>query len=120
MATKDAALHGFFSGFGLTAYVNTNVPEDAKFPYLTYTPVFDSWGNQVSIGVNLWYNTTSETVPNSKAQEISDALPVYVKCDGGAVLIDRGSPFCQSMADDSNQNIKRRYINMTAEYITLN
>lgn len=120
METKDVALHGFFSGFGIPAYVSTNVPEDAKFPYLTYDPVFDSWGNQVSVAANLWYYTTSEALPNSKAQDIADMLPVYVPCKGGAILIDRGSPFCQPMADDSNQNIKRRYINLTVEYITLN
>lgn len=120
--TKGAAMHSFFSGFGIPAYASTSVPEDAGFPYLTYTPIFDSWGGQVSLTVNLWYLTESEAVPNAKAQEISDSLNggKYVLCDGGALLLSCGSPFCQSLSDESNANIKRRYINITAEFLTLN
>lgn len=121
--TKGAALQSFFEGFGIPAYAYTAVPEDAVFPYLTYTPVFDSWGaGQVAITVNLWYRTTSEAVPSAKAQEIADAIGggKYVACDGGAVLLARGSPWCQSMTDGTDANIKRRYININAEYITLN
>lgn len=117
--TKDKALHSFFSSFGIHAYLSTDTLTERDFPYLTYTPVFDNWGNPVSLTVNLWYLTESEVIPNAKAQEIADALPKYVPCDGGAILIDRGSPFVQSLADESNANIKRRYMNITAEYLTL-
>jgi len=34
--TKAAALHQFFSGFGMDAYTDSSVPDDAVFPYLTY------------------------------------------------------------------------------------
>lgn len=120
--TKDVALYQFFSGFGLDTYVQTNVPTDAQFPYLTYTPVFDSWGNNVAITVNLWYLTDSERIPNAKAQEIADKIGsgVYIPCDGGAILINRGTPFVQPLADDTNPSIKRRYINLIAEFLTLN
>lgn len=117
--TKFAALHEFFSGFGIPAYVDSNVADDVSFPYLTYSPVADVWGNRVSIAVNVWYNTASESVPNAKAQEISNALPRYVLFDGGAILIDRGTPFCQSLSDQDNETIKRRYINIEAEFLTL-
>lgn len=120
--TKGAALQSFFEGFGIPAYPATSVPEDAAFPYLTYTPVFDSWGNPLSLTVNLWYRTESEAVPNAKAQEIATALGggKYIQCDGGALLLSRGAPWCQSMADSTDLQIKRRYINITAEYLTLN
>lgn len=122
--TKPAALHSFFSGFGLTAYPETDqavLKREAPLPYLTYTPVIDSWsGGPVAITVNLWYNTTSEAIPNAKAQEIADTLPKYVPCDGGAILLERGSPWCQSVADQTDTSIKRRYINITATFLTLN
>lgn len=121
--TKGAALQSFFESFGIPAYSYTSVPEDAAFPYLTYTPVFDSWGSgQAAITVNLWYRTTSEAVPSAKAQEIADAIGggKYAICDGGAVLLTKGSPWCQSMTDGTDAKIKRRYININAEYITLN
>lgn len=120
--TKAAALHQFFSRFSIPCYVETQVPTDAEFPYLTYTPIFDSWGNQLAVTVNLWYRTEGEKQPNDKAQEISNTIGggKYVPCDGGAILLTRGSPWCQTMTDETDKNIKRRYINVTAEYLTLN
>lgn len=120
--TKGAALQTFFDGFGIPAYPSTSVPEEAALPYLTYTPMFDSWGGQLALTVNLWYRTSSEAVPSAKAQEISDALSggKYISCDGGALLLTRGSPWCQSLTDDTDATIKRRYINITAEFLTLN
>ena len=41
--TKAAALHQFFSSFGMMAYTSTSVPEDAVFPYLTYELITSAW-----------------------------------------------------------------------------
>ena len=118
--TKGATLQQFFSQF-LTAYAATSVPEDVIFPYLTYDAVFDAWGGEpVSLTVNLWFYTESEAVPNAKADKISKAL------EGGAVLdmgngeyivLHRGSPWCQALRDETNNNVKRRYLNVTADYL---
>ena len=118
--TKGAALQQFFSQF-LTAYPATSVSEDVIFPYLTYDAVFDAWGGEpVSLTVNLWFYTESEAVPNAKVDEISKAL------EGGAVLdmgngeyivLHRGSPWCQALRDETNNNVKRRYLNVTADYL---
>lgn len=127
--TKDAALHKFFSGFCIDAYpstsvVNENGEPDVILPYLTYTPVFDAWGGEpVSLTVNLWYRTESEAIPNAKANELSEAIGrggVNVPCDGGYIKIMRGHPWCQSLSDDTDPAIKRRYINITARYYTEN
>ena len=121
--TKGQALHSFFERF-MSAYASTSVPEDVIFPYLTYDSVVDAWdGGEVSIAVNLWFYTESEAIPNAKAQEIADAIGyggITLPCDGGFVWIKRGSPWCQSLSDDTDSTIKRRYLNVTAEYLTLN
>ena len=44
----------------------------------------------------------------------------FVPYDGGAMWIKRGSPWCQNIADESNKNIKRRYLNITVEYLSQN
>lgn len=125
--TKDKALYAFFSGFGLSAYpdsavLNENGEPDVVLPYLTYTPVFDAWGGEpVSLTVNLWYRTESEAIPNAKAREISQVIGqggVVLPCQGGYIWLKRGSPFCQSLADQADPQIKRRYLNITAEYLT--
>lgn len=121
--TKGAALHDFFNRF-LTFYAATSVPEDAAFPYGTYEcSVAAMDGGEVSILANLWYYTDSEATPNAKVQEISEAIGVggvVLACDGGRIWIKRGSPFAQSVADESNSGIKRRYINLSVEYLTAN
>lgn len=120
--TKAESLYKFFNRFGLVAYPDTSVPADAELPYITYTITLDSIGNEVSMPINLWYRTESEAIPLQKAEEIGSAVGsgTYIECDGGAILIRKGSPFCQSIADNDEEKIKRKYLNLTAEFLTLN
>lgn len=121
--TKEEALHRFFSSFGMDAYGETAVPADAALPYLTYRLATGGWGDGESgITVNLWFRTESEEIPNEKARELSRAIGMggqILRCRDGAVWLKRGSPWCQSLSDDSDKHIKRRYINVTAEYLTM-
>lgn len=123
MKPKDVALYEFFSSFGLPAYVATNVPEDAEFPRLTYEPVFGSLsGGPVSVGVNLWYRTESERTPNSKADEIFKRIGesgITFPCAEGIIWINRDSPWCQNLSDPDDSLIKRRYLLMTAQFLTI-
>ena len=121
--TKGAALQAFFSQF-MDAYAASAVPEDVTFPYLTYELITSAWDSgEVGLTVNLWFYTTIEAAPNAKAQELSDAIGyggVTLPCDDGFIWLKRGSPWCQNVLEDTDPNIKRRYINVTAEYMTLN
>ena len=121
--TKEQALFKFFNSFGIDGHKNTHVPDDPAFPYLTYdTPISSFEEDPVSITLNLYYYTDSEAVPDAKAEEIRNAIGMGGKlllCDGGAIWLKWGTPWCQSLYDDTNAKIKRRYINITAEYLTL-
>ena len=121
--TKEAALYNFWSMFGLPAYEENTVPEDAAFPYITYQVVTDSFGYDVALTASVWYRSTSWKEANAKAQEISDKISrggVTIACDNGIIWIRRGVPFAQSMGDDSDDLIKRKYINLVAEFMTAN
>ena len=89
-----------------------------------YEAVTAAWGDEsVGLTVNIWYYTTDESAPNAKARELAEAIGLggtVIPCDGGAIWLRRGSPWCQNIADESDENIKRRYVNVTAEYLTLN
>lgn len=119
--TKGKALETWFNKF-MTFYPSTSVPDDVTFPYGTYEPIFDSYtGGEVGLTVNLWFYTESEATPNAKAQELAEAIGdggALIKCDGGYIWLKRGFPWCQSLTDDTSPTIKRRYINVTAEYLT--
>ena len=119
--TKAAAIYQFWNSFGLTAYEENTVPHDAVFPYITYQLVTDSFGLEIQITASLWYRSESWTAINAKAEEISQTISrggKIIPCDGGAIWMKRGQPFAQSMGDESDDLIKRKYLNITAEFIT--
>ena len=121
--TKGAALQAFFSQF-MDAYAASAVPEDVTFPYLTYELITSAWdGGEVGLTVNMWFRTTSEKEPNAAVDKLSKAIGlggVQIPCDDGVIWLKRGSPWAQSLTDETDKTIKRRYINVTAEYMTLN
>ena len=119
--TKAAAIYQFWSGFGLTAYEENTVPTDAAFPYITYQLVTDSFDREVPVTASLWYRSESWTAINAKTEEISQTISrggKIISCDGGAIWLKRGQPFAQNMGDESDDLIKRKYLNITAEFIT--
>ena len=121
--TKGAALQSFFDGI-MTSYAASAVPENATLPYLTYDCITSAWdGGEVGLTVNMWFRTTSEKEPDAAVDKLSKAIGlggVQIPCDDGVIWLKRGSPWAQSLTDETDKTIKRRYINVTAEYLTIN
>ena len=119
--TKAAAIYQFWAGFGLTAYEENTVPDDAAFPYITYQLVTDSFDREIPLTASIWYRSESWTSINAKTEEISQKISrggKIIHCDGGAIWLKRGQPFAQNMGDESDNLIKRKYLNITAEFMT--
>lgn len=119
--TKAAAIYRFWSSFGVTAYEENTVPTDAAFPYVTYQLVTDSFDREVAATASLWYHGESWTDINAKTEEISKKIGASGKkiaVDGGGIWIKRGQPFAQNMGDESDDLIKRKYINISIVFIT--
>ena len=119
--TKAAAIYQFWSGFGLTAYEENTVPTDATFPYITYQLVTDSFDRELQLTASIWYRSESWTAINAKTEEISQKISrggKIIACDGGAIWLKRGQPFAQNMGDESDNLIKRKYINISIVFIT--
>ena len=119
--TKAAAIYQFWNSFGLTAYEENTVPDNAVFPYITYQLVTDSFDREIPLSASLWYRSESWTAINAKTEEISQKISrggKIIACDGGAIWIKRGQPFAQNMGDESDDLIKRKYLNITAEFMT--
>lgn len=130
--TKAGALYEFWGRFRLPRYEESSVPtgEDSpKFPYITYQVVTDSFGTNVALTASLWYRSESWVAINAKTEEISNAIGrggQILHCDDGGIWIRRGQPFAQSMGDDEDRSgstdnmIKRKLLNITAEFLTAN
>ena len=84
------------------------------------------WNGLVDITCNVSgiVGTTNEfKLALAAVDKLSKAIGlggVFLHCDDGVIWLKRGSPWAQSLTDATDKTIKRRYINVTAEYLTLN
>ena len=123
--TKNKAIYAWFNE-GEIPFYRASSAQDAvitKEPaYGTYEYIDSAFDlGEVGLTVNLWFRTESEAVPDEKAQELSKRIGyggVIIPCDEGYIWLKRGSPFAQSVVYEEDPAIKRRYINITAEYLT--
>lgn len=122
--TKAAAIHAFWSGFGLPAYEENSVPTGdhaPAFPYITYELITDDFGGETAMTASVWYRSPSWLEINAKADEIGNGIGYAGKTihvDGGYIWITRGTPFARSSGDPDDDLIKRKIINITAAFYT--
>ena len=118
---KSQAIDNFWNGFGIPAYDENTVPDDASFPRITYNVETDSFDNPVGMNASLWYRSTAWKDISKKAEEIGEYItkmfPPTIQIDGGRLYITKGSPFAQRMPDPDD-SIRRIYLNIEAEYLT--
>lgn len=124
MDNKEQALHNFWSSFEWQAIDEQSMydEDDVEFPYIAYEVMTSNFNREVMLTANLFDRSTSWKRVSEKANEIADAISMggkLIPVDGGAIWIKLGSPFATRMADESNQdNIRRVYLNITAEFMT--
>ena len=118
---KAQALHNFWNGFGLPAYDENTVPDDAAMPRITYSVSMDSIGDSVLLNASIWYKSTSWAEASKKAEQIAQAIvemiPPTIEIDNGRLYLYKGTPFAQRMSDDDD-TIRRIFLNVEAEYLT--
>lgn len=118
---KAQTINAFWSSFGIPAYDMYTVPNDAQMPYITFEYVEDNFDNIVILSASIWYKSTSWQGVSEKAAEIAEDIGngKILKTDEGYIYITRGTPFMQRLSD-INDSVRRIYINLQVEYMTLN
>jgi len=126
MADKEQALHQFWSGFGWKAYDENTVPDNAMEQlgghYITYSVVTAALDEPVPIHANLWMRDTSWEAITQKANAISEAIGIggaVIPFDSGYLWICRGTPFSQRLPE-SDDTIRKIYLNLMVEYLSAN
>lgn len=120
---KFQALQSFWESFGLPAYDENTVPTGDSaptLPYITYDAVTSNFGSTVALSGSLWYYGTSWSQITTKMLEIQSEIGrggKMIQMDDGALWIRQGNPFAQRMAD-SNDMIRRIYMNIEVEFLT--
>lgn len=113
MTNTARALYDFFSGFGLPAYVENTVPDDAALPYITYELLEPDSLDRAPFHARIWYRSTSYAGVSSKADEIRAAIDrgYSTPIDGGVLWIWRDDNFLQFQPSDEPE-LKLAYLSM--------
>lgn len=121
---REQALHQFWSSFGLKAYDENTVPDNAMTDndnkYLTYNIAISNFDEPIAASASLWYKSTSWAGITAKSEEINTALSrggKVIPFSNGYLWIKRGIPFAQRMGDEDD-TVRRIYLNVELEYIT--
>lgn len=115
------AIHSFWSNFGIPAYNQTSVPDNAEFPYITYDTAIGSLDDLIPLSASIWYKNTSLADLSRKTEEIYNYLvshnPVLIKIDGGYLWLFKNGIFAQDQASGAD-NVKAKYITIYGEFLT--
>lgn len=118
--TPESALTTFFKSLMTNAYEENAVPKDAGFPRLTYNVITGCLGEKIPLSFSIWYRSSRWADANAKARYIYNYIGesgVFLPCDGGCIWITRGTPFSQHMGDDTDNQVKRVFMSIVAEYL---
>lgn len=113
-------LQAFWSSFGLPAYDENTVPDNASTPYITYESGDDYFETVLARNASIWYRSPSWVEITEKEQQISDFIGRggrMLAVDGGAIWLKRGTPWSQRMAETSDRMVRRIVLNIEIEYI---
>lgn len=119
MTDLAKAYYSFFSQFGVPAYVDNNVPNEASLPYLTYTVSYEPDFTDTLIQVKIFSRSSSFV----EVMDISDLIAnkiangIFFETPSGRNgWIRKGSPFLQIQPDE-DATIKVIFINLVSNII---
>lgn len=116
---KWQAQQAFWESFGLTAYDENTVPDDAVMPYITYQAVVGSLDGVMVVSASLWYRGNSWAAISQKATEMESSVNQQIKIDGGYLKIRKPiSNFAQRMDEPNDRLVRRMRLQLEMEFLT--
>lgn len=112
MYNAAVVLTKFFGGFGLPAYPEDTVPEDAELPYITYSMAQPEWNQKASMYARVWDRSRGNSRILRAADQITHAIGEGLKLslDGGYLVLWPETPLVQIMVDGDT---RWAYINLS-------
>ena len=110
MATlnKFSAQKVYWSSFGFPAYQEQTVPDDVKFPYITYQTASGSLNGVVNVSASVYYKGTSWASIMQEVLQMEKSIDRQVFIDGGIMKVRKPiSNFAQPMSESGDTKIRR-------------
>ena len=120
---KWQGLQSFWESFGIPAYDENTVPDDAVMPYITYSAAVGPYEAVIPMSASIWYYGTDWKNVSNKADQISLVLSslVTIKLNDHQYLVlskANESQFAQRVYDETNDLVKRVYLTITGQFLT--
>ena len=124
MDDKWKAQQTFWESFGLPAYDENTVPDNAVMPYITYEAVGGRIDESTTVSASLWYRSSKWLEISRKADQIAQAIaeaqvPAIKILNGYMrVRLPDVALFAQRMEDPSDKQIRRILMTVEMEFLT--
>lgn len=91
-------------------FLENNVPDNAAFPYLTYTLSSEEFGKEGMLQIRIFTKSTSTTQVGDLTDKLESLVRqgTVLKLDDGTIWLYKGSPFAQYITEENN--VKSCYI----------
>lgn len=110
------ALSTYYNSFGIEAYHEMTVPDDAQYPYITYNLQQNTLGEHGTHYVQVFDRSTSNASIIAMADKITKDIGTgkMLECEGGYVCLRPGFPLVQILVDEQSggPTVRRAYINL--------
>lgn len=104
----------FFNSLGYEVYLEGQVSESAKFPYITLSYQLEDFGVDSLIQGQIWDKSYSRETVNRISDEllsiIQNGIKVRITDNEGYLYLRRGSPFIQPIND--TEGLQVNYFNI--------
>ena len=116
-STYTKSLFSFFSELGYPVFLTNQVQDNAKLPYITIDYTSNSLFETNLISGRIWDKSTSRKTVNSISDKLDEKVGYGIKVkvgDYGNMVVRKGSPFIQPIADD-DPTIQVNYFNLEVQ-----
>lgn len=121
MATLDkwSAQKVYWSSFGMPAYQELTVPDDAKMPYITYQTANGQLNGVVNVSASVYYKGTSWTAIMQEVSQMEKVIDRQIVIDGGIMKVRKPlSNFAQPMSEAGDTKIRRILLTVEIEFLS--
>lgn len=116
---KWQALDTYWNGYGMQAYNELTVPDNAAMPYITYQAAVGSLDGPMRLSGSLYWRGNSWAWGMQKATAMLKAMDREIKVDGGYVKFRLPQGFqAQPQTEPSDEQVRRIIFQVDVEFLT--
>lgn len=121
---KWQAQQAFWESFGLMAYDELSVPDDAVMPYITYEALAGNLDAKTQVSASIYYRSNSWVEISQKADYIAQRIAAderpAIPIDGGYMMVrlPDGVMHSDRMDEPTDRSVRRIRFVVEIEFLT--